>query len=133
MEKVYYDGIQFPYYINDDKDNKVLLWSGYADPFDFTGTGKQGTSNSSVSFTMQCDGTTISGKVENEINTPLEGVSVTLLERKTTVITDAEGKYTFDYIPDGTYTIQCSLHGYPDIQSSNIVVSNQENAYVIYV
>lgn len=127
MEKIYYDGIQFSYYKSENKDNKALLWSGYANPFDFTGTGKQGTSNSSVSFAMQCDGTTVSGKVEDETNAPLEGVSVTLLERKTTVMTDAEGNYIFDYIPDGTYTIQCLLHGYPDIQSSNIVVSNQEN------
>lgn len=127
MEKGYYDGIQFPYYISEEKDNKVLLWSGYADPFNFTETGKQGTSNSSVSFTMLCDGTTISGKVENESNIPLAGVSVTLVERKTTVMTNEEGQYTFDYIPDGTYTIECTLHGYPDTQSSNIVVANQES------
>ncbi len=127
MEKVYYDGIQFPYYVSEDTDNKVLLWSGYADPFDFTVSGKQGTSNSSVSFIMLCEGATISGKIEDDANIPLEGVTVTLLERKVTVTTDAEGKYAFGYVPDGIYTIQCSLHGYPDIQSSNIAVTNQEN------
>lgn len=126
MEKVYYDGIQFPYYVSPAKENKALLWTGYSTPFDFTVTGKQGTSNSSVTFTLLCDGGKISGKVEDESGTPLEGATVTLSERKTTVTTDYEGHYTFDYIPDGTYTLQCTLHGYPDVQSSHVVVSGRQ-------
>ena len=126
MPTGYANSINFPCYVSKQEKNVALLWKGYKDPFNFTMNGTQGVSNSAIRFDMLCDGAMISGKVE-DVNIPLDSVSVTLKERKTTITTDSEGNFVFNYVPDGTYTLLCSRHGYPDEEVGNIKVVNKQN------
>jgi hypothetical protein len=42
---------------------------------------------------------------------PVSGAEVTLVERGTTVRSDLQGRFRFDYVPDGTYTLRATADG----------------------
>ncbi len=55
---------------------------------------------------------TITGKVTDEKNNPLEMVYVTLVEQSKSVYTDLDGKFTFTDMPQGNYHLTFSRTGY---------------------
>ena len=55
---------------------------------------------------------TLSGVVRDEQRQPLAAVTVSIPALKRGMITEDDGKFTFDRIPNGTYTLQFSLIGY---------------------
>ncbi|MFB1484630.1 carboxypeptidase-like regulatory domain-containing protein [Corallococcus sp. RDP092CA] len=54
----------------------------------------------------------VTGVVLSEEGDPLKGFEVTLLETDKTVTSDAQGKFTFESLPPGTYTLMASGPGY---------------------
>lgn len=71
----------------------------------------------------------ISGKVEGSITSnsqPVGGVTVTLLPLGLAVTTGENGKYTFDYVPEGTYSLSTSKLLFENAVTSNVVVTNYQ-------
>lgn len=54
---------------------------------------------------------TIQGVISDE-KSPVENVSVTILENKLTTLTDSQGKYSFTNIAYGNYTLEFSIMGF---------------------
>ena len=50
--------------------------------------------------------------------TPLHGVVVTIVQLRRTAVTDESGKYTFEQVPPGNYTVLSHLEGFPDVTRS---------------
>ncbi|RZL96913.1 MAG: TonB-dependent receptor [Pedobacter sp.] len=79
-----------------------------------------------------------SGKVVDQYNKPLAGVTVKLIEKEVSVSTDIEGSFSFQNIEAGAYNISASYVGYEtkqqkfnlknNGQSLNIVMQEIDNA-----
>ena len=69
----------------------------------------------------------IRGIVYDETKAALPGATVTLTNAATgftrTVITNADGAYTFAQVPSGTYTMHAELSGFAPTQVTGLVVS----------
>ncbi|AFE05109.1 putative lipoprotein [Corallococcus coralloides DSM 2259] len=63
----------------------------------------------------------VTGVVLSEEGDPLKDFEVTLLETDTTVISDAQGKFTFESLKPGNYTLMASGPGY-DIEQQEVEV-----------
>lgn len=110
----YYNSVTCPYFTTTDGTATYYFNSDYS-PFDFNNYGNGAwQQKAAVTLVMRCTGATVSGTVTGDNNQPLEGATLTILERNASVKSDAEGHYTFRYVPDGTYTVRASLFGYPD-------------------
>lgn len=79
----------------------------------------------------------ISGKVTDEKNTPLHGVSVHLEQLNKTTMTNEEGRFNFTGIAPGNYTIKFSIIGYGNVtrkisvKQSNVPVLNVQLKVVL--
>ncbi|HPH33484.1 MAG TPA: carboxypeptidase-like regulatory domain-containing protein, partial [Chitinophagaceae bacterium] len=62
--------------------------------------------------------------VEQLLQQPLSGATVTLSPLKRTVITDAEGLFRFTDIPVGTYSVTISYAGFKEVVLENIQVNS---------
>jgi iron complex outermembrane receptor protein len=71
---------------------------------------------------------TVSGKVTNEKQTPINAVTVHLLNTNIAVITNAEGNFSIANIAAGRYTISFSIVGYAT-QNKEIEVSSTTNNF----
>src|ERR1043165_2739248 len=61
----------------------------------------------------------IAGKITDANSSkPIEGVNVYLSELKRSAITDAFGKFEFNNVPEGTYSIDIALVGYNRISAT---------------
>lgn len=69
--------------------------------------------------------TTLQGKVTDEANLPLVGASV-VIGKQNGVITNFDGKYTFNEVFDGVYKLRVSHIGY-QTQVKEIVISGEQN------
>ena len=67
---------------------------------------------------------TISGNITVENTSDFSGVTVNLIERNQTFVTQANGNYNFDYVPIGNYTILVVKNGYLPQFEDNITVGN---------
>ncbi|MBN8471412.1 carboxypeptidase regulatory-like domain-containing protein [Corallococcus exiguus] len=63
----------------------------------------------------------VTGVVLSEQGEPLKDFEVTLLETDKTVISDAQGKFSFDSLPPGNYTLMAAGPGY-DIEQQEVEV-----------
>lgn len=122
----YYMAITFPYYTSPLEGNNVLAWKAtnpsVEGAFDFSKAGSQGEGTSAVCMLIQTTGYLLSGIVTDDAGTPLEGVVVTIEELNMSVNTDADGNYSLDFVPEGSYTVTASLHGYPNREFSNVEI-----------
>jgi subtilisin family serine protease/subtilisin-like proprotein convertase family protein len=82
--------------------------------YDFKATAVAGSvthSDINTSVTIGNAVRTLSGRVLSETGNGVPGVTVTRSGSTLTVITDAQGRYSFSEIPSGTYTVTPSLVG----------------------
>ena len=79
------------------------------------GTGT-GTAPAQVAGTRAQAKVSVRGVVvDQKLQVPLPGVSVTLVEAGLTVTTDEEGRYAFDGVAAGAYTLLAERDGYAPI------------------
>src|SRR2546423_313374 len=68
----------------------------------------------------------VTGRVVDASGAALPGVTVTAANSKTgfsrSVVTDAEGRYTFPSVPIGTYNVTAELNGFTTVTTRNVVV-----------
>lgn len=62
-----------------------------------------------IVFYAEVDCATLNGTVTTDGTTPAEGATVTLQELGISATADAEGKYAFSYVPEGTFTAVVAL------------------------
>jgi len=55
---------------------------------------------------------TISGSIQNSQNQPLEGASIFISETHQGTVSDANGLFQLNHLPNGKITLQCSFVGY---------------------
>ncbi|RFZ81384.1 TonB-dependent receptor [Mucilaginibacter terrenus] len=67
----------------------------------------------------------ISGKVTNQTGEALPGATITLKQTASSTVTDAAGKYQFNNLANGTYTIEASYVGYT-INSKSVVLKGSQ-------
>jgi len=78
-------------------------------------------------FSQSLDTGAITGKVTDDQNNPLPGVTVTLtspsLMGPRALVTDAAGKYRFPALPPGNYSLKAELKGFSGTVQENIRVN----------
>lgn len=71
-----------------------------------------------IQYVIAQGGATVSGKVQNEVDEPLAGVTVEAVEKtsnqKRTIVSDANGDFSFTGLPAGNFTFLFSYVGYED-------------------
>lgn len=125
MPEGYYNQVTFPYYTTTDGTATYYYSSDYT-PFDFTNYGNAAyQQKASVTLAMYCLGTEISGRVTDVDGNPVEGVALSLEGQRTTVMSDADGAYTFRYVRDGEYVMNVFKDGYFEKEVPVHVVNGQ--------
>lgn len=125
MPEGYYNQVYFPYYQVTDGGGTYYYASDYT-PFDFTNYGDAAyQQKASVTLAMYCLGTEISGRVTDVDGNPVEGVALSLEGQRTTVMSDADGIYTFRYVRDGEYVMNVFKDGYFEKEVPVHVVNGQ--------
>lgn len=71
----------------------------------------------------------IKGYIQTEDNKPAASVTVRLAEIKKSAITNSNGKFTFNQLPPGSYTLEVSFVGYDTLQTE-ISVSADSTAEI---
>src|ERR1700712_476036 len=90
----------------------------------------------SVNAQKSADGNTISGSVKDSIQkTSLEYATITLSEKGSKkplngTVTDKDGAYMLDKIPDGTYELIFEFIGYKSLTLHDIVVSKNQKLII---
>lgn len=114
-------GISFLYYPSPLPLNNAIGYDGNS-PFDFSQYPSRRQGNSSAVMYMMVGSTSVSGKIADSDKTPLPGAKVSLIELGIEVTADETGSYHIGYIPEGTYTLECSKDGYPTQRLENVQV-----------
>ena len=70
----------------------------------------------------------IAGKVTDSTGNPLENVRVRVVETGEHLFTDAQGRYRFDYLPEGSYELDYMLTGFAKLTETVIVAKNKTTA-----
>ena len=68
-------------------------------------------------------GASLSGVVSDNKNRPLQGATVTIVDLKRGVASDADGHYTFNNLPNGKYLVEVKLLGYKSV-TQNITLGD---------
>ncbi|MEG0948526.1 MAG: carboxypeptidase regulatory-like domain-containing protein [Bacteroidales bacterium] len=123
----YYSNMTFACYTGSDSSNKGYIYGSDSQPYTPQVSGAQSSAKSNIIIKILGDGASVSGKVTDNNSKPVANAQVTLTERKMIVLTDAEGNYKFDYIPNGTYSIVCESENYKMTRVENITVADKKN------
>ncbi len=87
-----------------------------------------------ISEFVSAQNASVSGNVYDKYTSkPLNGAVVKLSTLKTSVLTDAEGKFEFRNIPDGNYQIKISYIGYKDTAVSIDIKGQQHLEVAVYL
>lgn len=79
-------------------------------------------------LTTQAQNIRLSGKVSNQRNEPVPGVTIKVKDAQTGTSTDVEGRYSLSLTPGVKYTIEISAVGYsPKLIKDVDVAQNQDN------
>jgi len=76
-------------------------------------------------------GGTISGKVVGKKDTrPLAGAEIKILELNRVTVSDDSGKFVFDNVPQGTYTLLINLLPYLPLRKNHVSVSDTPVVFI---
>ena len=70
----------------------------------------------------------IAGKVTDSSSNPLENVKVRVVNTGEYLFTDAQGRYRFDHLPEGSYELDYMLTGFAKLTETVFVIKNQTTA-----
>jgi tetratricopeptide (TPR) repeat protein len=80
-------------------------------------------------------GAAVEGEIQDSERHPLPGAIVALEasdpKRTATSTSDSQGKFRFEAVPPGTYSLRASLPGYPECQQGPFVVRGHETKSVV--
>ncbi|MBN2829333.1 MAG: choice-of-anchor J domain-containing protein [Candidatus Cloacimonetes bacterium] len=65
----------------------------------------------------------ITGSVMDNSSNPIAGAALNIVGENFNATSAADGSYSFPFVPAGTYSILVTKHGYADVQTDNIVVT----------
>ncbi len=68
------------------------------------------------------------GKVLNEEGEPVQGAKVSIIGSNRTVLTGADGSFSFEELDEGSYVLNATAQGYIESNSSEITVGEGEDA-----
>src|SRR5690606_36017919 len=77
------------------------------------------------SFSLTAQTGTLSGTVNDENNQPLIAATILLLENNKGTTTDDEGKYIFENIEEGLYTLRVSYLGYEAVETDVTIIAGE--------
>ena len=86
-----------------------------------TAIKRQFTFNYLVSVHRGEDSASLRGYITDELNLPVEGVTIISQNQKYTATTDSKGYYRISRMAQGTYTFHITRRGYPSIDRSIIL------------
>jgi len=124
-----YYSVQFPYYTSPLADNVPLYYYSYNTPIVYgENPGSKATyyGNSVVTFLMQTGGATLSGTVTDADSAPVAGATVAIEAIHASALTDADGAYKFNFVPNGTYTVTVSKPGYESASKDDVSVADDD-------
>lgn len=109
-----------------DGDNTIYYDNDYND-FDIPSSFNTWTHKKSVVRLMvQSAGASISGKVKDAAGEPVAGAEVSIEEIRAVTVSAEDGSYSFNFVPNDTYTLTASLFGYR--QNSEVKVTVADDA-----
>lgn len=114
-----------PYYTSPIAGNNVVTYGGNT-PFDFMASPRTQTGNSVITLMVQSGGASISGTVRDKSGAPVADAEVTIVELNAITLTDAEGHYNFDFVPNATYSLKAHKFGYEDIDPKTLVIEDND-------
>lgn len=124
-DREYYTNVTYPYFTTTDESATFYYGSDYTE-FDFTNYGNSAWQQKAcLTLDMRRTGATLSGKLTDTKNVPLEGAVVTIKELGLSVESDAAGNYKIKFIPDGEYTLTASFPGYVTLEEKLTVAGDE--------
>ncbi len=87
----------------------------------------------SSSISAQNQFSTLSGKITDESNSPLAGVSISIVGTKLGTISLNDGTFVFDKLDEGTYTLQFSFIGHETVVKKNVQVKTNKREFLSIV
>ena len=123
----YYSSVYWNYYNSPVSGNAPYDYSS-DQPFEYgSAEGKASTyyGNTVATFMFQTGGATIGGTVSDAKGNPVDGATVRIEAIKASANTDESGTYSFDFVPNGSYTLTASKLGYEPAESAEITVADR--------
>lgn len=102
---------KFIYTAANNSAQRVRSWNGNV-PFDYSQTGIIPSTIPNTSFIINSFGGVLTGTIKDQESNPLEGVTVYVDGTEWQTVTNAEGVYTFSFLPVDSYTITAAKEGY---------------------
>ena len=121
----YVSGVYQPYYTSPLSGNNVIVYANDNTPFSTDTKPTSRTGNSVITLMMQSGGASISGIVSDSEGNPVEGATVKIAEIRAETLSQADGSYRFDFVPNDTYTVSVSMFGYDAQEPVSITVDDE--------
>lgn len=127
-DQTYYSGLYWYYYSPVEGGSAFA----YANDNKFEYAEKSGSSSyygrSCATFMVQTGGAKVSGKVLDEAGSPVEGAEIRIEPAHAFATTDAEGRYSVDFLPDGSYTLTSSKKYYSDAEPVSLIMEGSDKS-----
>lgn len=119
-----YAYIYQPYYTSPVSGNKAIYYGADSD-FEVPDTQNSSSGNSYIRLMVQSAGASISGKVKDAANQPVAGAEVSIQEIHAVTRSAEDGSYSFDFVPNETYTLTASMFGYKQNSEVKVTVADE--------
>lgn len=115
-----------PYYSTTAEGDNAIYYDNDYDDFDVPSAKKNLTRKKCVvHFMVQSAGASISGKVKDTANQPIAGAEVSIQEIHAVTTSAEDGSYTFNFVPNETYTLTASMFGYKQNSEVKVTVADE--------
>lgn len=115
-----------PYYSTTAEGDNAIYYDAYSSDFDVPSDKKILSGRKSVvHFMVQSAGASISGKVKDTAGQPVAGAEVSIQEIHAVTESAGDGSYSFDFVPNDTYTLTASMFGYKQDSEVKVTVSDE--------
>lgn len=119
-----YAFIYQPYYTSPVSGNTAIYYGADSD-FEVPDTRNSSSGNSYIRLMVQSAGASISGKVKDTANQPVAGAEVAIQEIHAVTRSAEDGSYSFDFVPNDTYTLTASMFGYKQDSEVKVTVADE--------
>ena len=119
-----YAFIYQPYYTSPVSGNKAIYYGADSD-FEVPDAPNSSSGNSYIRLMVQSAGASISGKVKDAANQPVAGAEVSIQEIHAVTRSAEDGSYTFNFVPNDTYTLTASMFGYKQNSEVKVTVADE--------
>lgn len=129
--QTYYSSVQFPYYNSPVAGNAPVYYTS-SSPIEYGAEAGRSSyyGNTVVTFLMQTGGATVDGTVKDADGNPIEGATVSVEPLHAEAVTGADGVYSFDFVPNGNYTVSVAKLGYEATSEAAAIEVNDADVSV---